>query len=321
MNKKLYQVVLLVALNQFGFAGAAEPIYAKKIAFNSADIHSKEKIRVMLHTSKFSIYPKFNQGAIYLQTPALQGVDPISSLVGTFIAVTMINEANKADRDSAVAFNHHLDDALKTININDEIQKSVAAELAKIGFFDDTQFEIIDNINGLGQAGLIVRIEEKYTLTLASRLYFDSQLKSLCIETSSKIWQKNQTKPIHYSELIYRSEYLNASGKVELQNKWTQNNGELLATKIKEGIQEITGLLANELANKKWGELENTKPLEIETINVYDGKKTKTPFYVLNETPDRLIGRVHSFDSANILSLPKTSVLSSHDLNQLLNGP
>ncbi len=144
-------------------------------------------------------------------------------------------------------------------------------------------------------------------MTLQTRVHFDPQLKSLCLETSSKIWRKNEARPIYFSDLSYASAYLSETSKVDLKKRWVANNGELLKTKIKEGVAEISHMLANDLSANHAIETDSANPVLIETLNNLTNKKIQTTLYAVEDMPDRLIGRLGSPDSSLLWSIPRTN--------------
>lgn len=309
MNK-LIKLSLLISMINLVFSNlvyAEELVYSKNIALKESRINPDEKTRVMLFTSQFSIFPQFNQPAVYLQTPVIQGVDPLSALIGALIGARMVNQFNQSDRDTAIAFNNGLNEALSEININQEIQAALTASLSQHHLFKQLTFEEVGHINELAQAGLLIKIEEPSTLTLSTRVYFDAQLKSVYLETNTKIWKKNETKPIYFSELNYSSAYLTESSKSELRGRWIADHGALLKAKIREGIVEITHMLIQDLLENQTVETASQHPLVIETLNANTSKKLKTTLYKLEETPDRLIGRLGAPDSSILASIPKTN--------------
>lgn len=278
----------------------------KRIILNKDNLNPDDQIRVMLYTSKFSIYPQLNQPATFIQAPA--SGDPLASLVGAFIAVALINESNKSDRDSAINFNKDLNNALISININEELKLAIQTELSENDSFKKLEFEELTHINELAQAGLITKIEEKTILTLATRVHFDAQLKSLCFETNAKIWRKNETKPLYFTELSYSSAYLQESNKGELKKIWTLNNGELLIAKIKEGIADISHMLAKDISLNHQLVTDTLKATPIKTINTTTNKEMQTTLFVVEEFPNRLIGRLGSPESSLLTSIPKTNI-------------
>lgn len=309
MNK-LIKLLFLITITGLIFSNAVyaeDLVFSKNIALDKKRINADEKTRVMLFTSKFSIFPQFNQPAVFIQTPVLQGVDPLAALIGALIGAKMANQLNETDRDTVIAFNNGLTQALSGININQEIETALAASLPQHPLFQKLSFEEVGHINELAQAGLLIKIEEPSILTLATRVYFDAQLKSVCVETNTKIWKKNEARPIYFSELNYSSSYLAESSKSALREKWIANQGDLLKTKIREGITEITHMLAQDLLENPSIESISQHPVLIETLNANTSKKLKATLYRIEETPDRLIGRLGAPSSSILSSIPKTN--------------
>jgi hypothetical protein len=300
-------VLTLLIFGMVNIVNAEDQSLPKRIFLNKNSINPEEQTRVMLYTSKFSIYPQLNQPAMFIQMPV--SGDPLASLVGAIVAVTFINESNKSNRDSAINFNNDLNLALlSSININDELKLALQTELSKNESFKKLEFEEVGHINELSQAGLLTRIEEKSTLTLATRVHFDAQLKSLCFESSAKIWRKNEAKPIYFTDLSYSSANLTESNKVDLKQKWVSNNGELLISKIREGIAEIAHMLAIDLSKEHELEADALHPTSIKAINTTTSKEMQTTLYIVEELPNRLIGRLGTPDSSLLTSIPKTNL-------------
>ncbi len=302
----IFAMLVLGMINLLNTANAEEQPIIKRIFLTKNSINPEEPTRVMLYVSKFSIYPQLNQPAIFIQTPASS--DPLASLVGAIVAVSFINESNKSDRDSAINFNTNINNALSSININDELKIAIQTDLSKNETFKKLEFEEAGHINELSQAGLLTRIEEKSILTLATRIHFDTQLKSLCFESSAKIWRKNEAKPIYFTDLNYSSAYLLETNKNDLKKKWISNGGELLTSKIREGITEISHMLANDLSGSHELQADSLHPTSIKTMNTSTNKEMQTTLYTVEELPNRLIGRLGSPDSSLLTSIPKTNI-------------
>ncbi|HEY8118151.1 MAG TPA: hypothetical protein VIE91_02815 [Methylophilaceae bacterium] len=314
MTKLLGACLTTITLLLATFCHADDLASEKRICLNSNSIGPDQKSRVMLFTSKFSIYPQFNQPTVFLMQPAIQGVNPLAAMVGAIAGTLIVNGSNTSTSNSAAAFNNELNSALASININAELRSAIETELSKNESFKKLEFEEVAHINDLSQAGLLTRIEEPSTLTLATRIYFDAQLKSLNVESSAKIWKKNEVKPVYFSELVYSSPYLAESSKADLRQKWVSNNSELLLTKIREGIVEISRMLASDISSKPVTDSNEIHPMMVEITNANTSKKLKTTLYAVQEMPDRLIGRLGSPDSSILTSIPRTNfaVLSSN---------
>jgi len=306
----LIVVVLLFAASASAVAGDEPLPYAHRIAFNKSQVNAEDKTRIMLYTSKVSIFPQFNQPAMFVQNTTAQGSSgaAAAAALGNLLGALLMNHFSAADRDAAVAFNHQLEAVLATIDINNEIKASVQAELSKTAFFKKIEFESVEHVNELSQAGLLTRIEEPTILTLATQVHFDEGLKTLCLGSSIKIWRKNEVQPIYFSDLNYTSAYQHASKDDELRKRWVANDGELLKEKIREGIAEVTRLLVQELSASHSSESDSNFQLFIETLNPKTNKKVQAPFYVQEDMPDRLVGRLGAPDSSLLASIPKANV-------------
>lgn len=287
-------------------ASSQELAFAKHIYLDKSNLIFSGKTRVMLYSSPFSIYPPYNQSGGYIAIPAVQGVDPVSSLVGAIVGAAIINETNKAERDKAVRFNQEIDRVLTGLNINENFQTALQNRFEHDNWLQIREYEPVSHINELAQPGLLVRIEEDSILTLQTKVHFDSQLKSLWVEASAKLWRKNQARPIYFSEISYASPQLAESQKQDLQKKWIEQDGTLLIERIKEGIAEVARLLAMDLELKSDEPLSN-EPLKIEAFTTRSSKPIMTEFYPIEDTPNRMIGRLGASDSAVLASMPKSN--------------
>lgn len=314
---KSLHVIIYVLIIHFIFAThtyAEELVFNKYIALDDKRIDPHEKTRVMLFSSQFSIFPLFNQPAVFIQSPALQGVDPLAGMLGAIIGVSLANKHNESERNLAIEFNDGLSNALKQIDINKEIESNLVKRLEQNTLFNQLTFEPVSNNNELAQAGLLIKIQEPSIITLSTKTYFDAELRSLYIETNSKVWKKNEVRPIYFSEISVSSAYIQESSKTELRKKWIENEGELLKTKIREGIGEVTKLLVNDLMKYNAFDALTQDPTSIEITHANTGKKIKAKLYKVEESPDRLIGRLGAPDSSILTSIPLSNVklINSH---------
>ncbi|HEY7986589.1 MAG TPA: hypothetical protein VIE17_06680 [Methylophilaceae bacterium] len=302
-------------------------VFPMRIAFNNSGVDADGKTRIMLYSSKFSIYPQFSKPPTYYQ--GYQNYQSsgrhsgggggggagvaLAAAVITVLGAMYLNHLNDVDRGEAAKFNSELEAALATIDINKELQQSLQTELSKVDRFKQMDFESVEHVNDLSQAGLLIRIEEPTILTVAVNVHFDEELKSLCVGANTKVWRKNNAVPIYFSDLDYTSAYLNGAKPEDLRKQWMGNDGELLKAKIREGIAEVTRMLVKELTVKATPvngvpPPDDTYALSIETINPATNKKCQAPFYVSEDMPDRLVGRLGSPDSSLMASIPKRNV-------------
>ena len=309
----LFLVFTCSVLCRFNLALAEDkPSFASRIPFKKNQLNADEKIRVMLHISKSSIYPQFNQPAVFLQStnaPAGSGGAGVAAaIIVDIVGVLIANHLSEADRDEAVKFNHQIETAIASIDINSEFKASLQNELSKLEQFKKTEFESVEHLNELSQAGLIARIEEPTILTLATRIHFDEELKTLCFSTNAKVWRKNEVVPIYLGDLNYLSAYLHGANTEDLKKKWAADNGRLLKDKISEGVAEVTRLLVQELSADDTKPADITTQMFVETLNPNTNKKIQAPLYILEDMPDRLIGRLGAPDSSLVASIPKVNV-------------
>lgn len=305
---RVISIVLTVNLFLPTFVQAEELIFSKRVTFKKDRVSDREQVRLMLYTSPFSIFPQFNQPATYIQTPVIQGIDPLSSMIGTFIGVAILNKMNQSEKDAAVSFNNDLKNSFSNFDINEEFITSLSHAVDKHPSFKQLNVEKVNHINELAQAGLLIKVTEPTILTISNRIYFDVQLKSVYVEANTKVWKKNEARPIYFSDISYSSDSIEGLSKDKLRQKWTENEGELLKEKIKEGINSITTLLMSELTEIQDGtKLESSKIL-IEMQNPNNEKKLATSLYLYLEEPNRLTGRLGSPDSSLLASLPKANI-------------
>lgn len=298
-------MVLTTLLNPLPILAKDEFTFDQRIQINKEKVHYEEPLRVMIYSNPFSIYPQFNQPAAYIQTPVIAGVDPLSAMIGAFISVAAINQINQSEKDAAVLFNQNLTNTMSTLDVNNVFQSQLVSQLN--ASFKQVNFEEVLKSNSLAQAGLLVRIEEPTILTLSNHIYFDAQLRSVLVETNAKVWKKNESRPIYFTELSYASENLTESSKDVLKRMWVENDGILLKEKIKEGINAISKMLINDLSSiKNESELSSSF---IEFNNPNNAKTINTIIYVdktEQENLNRTIGRLGSPDSSRLMSIPKS---------------
>ena len=306
VRRLIFNLLYLSLFIQTGIspAFAADLTGSKKVSLKTDVLHAENTTRVMLYSTDFSIYPKLNQSPMYLGNQYPPGTSPAAAVVGAILAGMLITKVSDVERDSTIAFSNQIHEALSAININDELESSLRAELLKNEALKNLEFEQVVHIHDLAQPGLLIRIQEKTILTLATYINFDAKLQSLCLTTTAKLWLKDVSTPAYFSDLSYASPTLSETGKSDLRQKWTANSGELLCKRIKEGIAEIAYMLAKDLTDKSSTQT-SPSAIKMEVITPSSGKKVETLFYALEEKPERLIGRPDSLDSSLLMSIPK----------------
>jgi hypothetical protein len=273
----------------------------KRIAL-AEKIPQDETMRVMLYSNEFSLYPRLNRGPIYVPYQGVPGASAGQAALGAAIGMMFVNRLNSSERGQALAFKEQIDEALAQLDIKDELESALAAELQQ-GGHQHLEFEHVIRGYELAQPGLLNRIAEKNILTLAAEVSFDGELRALCIRASAKLWRKEQTRPLYYSELSYLSPSLQEASQKELRAHWVNNNGELLRTRIQEGLAEVAHMLALDL--KASDDVTSLATVNREIVSPLSGKKVKTDFYTVEEKPGRLMGRPDSLDSSLLMSIPQ----------------
>lgn len=307
MLKNLALLLLLVTTS----LQAEESNYQHSIIMDIPAFQEKANaLHIMTHTSKFSIFPISRHNAAFIQTPQMPGVDPISSLVGALIATSIINSQNAKENDAAARFNAELSSILQSIDINQEfsaaLQKKLSEHLANTQF----EFENVDSRNTLNQAGLLVRIKQNYILTFENRIYFDSKLQSLCFETSPRLWMKEKVNPLYLSEIKYISQQVIGQDKSLLKASWTQNDGDRLKQSIRDGVQTSVEMFTQDFLGKTWKTGPESATSQISFTDTHSGKTTTNNLLTLTETPDRITGRMYAYDAAQLISIPKSQIIS-----------
>jgi len=290
---------------------AEENNYQHSIAMEIPSFQEKaDALHIMTYTSKFSILPISRHNAAFIQTPQVPGADPLSSLVGALIATSIINSQNSKENDAAAKFNAELSAILQSIDISQEFSTAVEKKLTEHLANTQFEFENVDSRNTLNQAGLLVRIKQNYTLTFENRIYFDSKLQSLCFETSPRLWVKDKVNPFYLSEIKYISHQTISQDKNLLKTSWTQNNGERLKQSIRDGMQVSVEMFAQDFLDKTWKTGPTSAVKEISFIDTHSGKTSKNSLFPLAETPDRIAGRMFAHDAAQLISIPKSQIIS-----------
>jgi hypothetical protein len=311
LGLKMYKKLALLLLCIVTSLQAEELNYQHSIAMDIPSFHEKaDALHIMTHTNKFSILPVSRHNAAFIQTPQVPGADPISSLVGALIATSIINGQNARENDAAARFNADLAAILQSMDINQEfsaaLQEKLSEQLANTQF----EFEHVDSRNTLNQAGLLVRIKQNYILTFENRLYFDSKLQSLCFETSPRLWVKDKVNPFYLSEIKYISHQLIGQDKNLLKASWTQNGGERLKQSIRDGVHVAVEMFIQDFLDKTWKTGPASTVREISFIDTHSGKASKNQLFLLAETPDRIAGRMFAHDAAQLISIPKSQLIS-----------
>lgn len=305
-NKTLFLLVAaLLCFTASAWADETEVTPIKRIRLE-ANIDRNEAMRVMLYSNEFSLYPKLTSGPIYLSNQAPPGVSGGAAALGTIIGMMFVNKMNASERETALQFKRQIDHALAELDIKSELKNALATELQKEELSDHLEFESVVRGHELAQPGLLTRITEKNILTLATAVSFDAELRAICIRGSAKLWRKDQTKPLYYSELNYASQRFEETGLKDLRARWSSDNGEMLRSRIKEGLAEIAHMLLLDL--KTAPNVDESSLLvfaNLEVISPFTGKKIKTSFHTVEENSERLIGRPDSPDSSLLMSLPR----------------
>lgn len=311
VGQKMYKNLALLGLLIAPHLHAEENHYQHSVAMEIPEFHEKvDALHIMMHTNQFSLLPISRHNAAFIQTPQVAGVDPISSLVGAFIATSLINSQNSKENDAAARFNSELNSILQSININQEFSLALQKQLLR--HFANTRFEFesVDSRNSLNQAGLLVRIKENYILTFENRIYFDSKLQSLCFETSPRLWVKDKVNPFYLSEIKYISDQVISQDKTYLKASWTQNGGERLKQCIRNGLQVSAEIFTQDFIDKNWKTGPGSTVREISFIDSHSGKTSQNHLFPLTETPDRIVGRMFAHDAAQLISIPKSQIIS-----------
>lgn len=301
--------LLLIALSTT--INAEEISYQHSIAMDiPAFLEKVDTLHVMTHTSKFSIFPVSRHNAAYITTPQAPGADPISSLVGALIATSIINSQNSKENDATARFTAELSAILQTIDISQEFSLALKRTLSERLTNAQFEFESVESRNTLNQAGLLVRIKQNYILTFENRIYFDSKLQSLCFETSPRLWIKDKVNPFYLSEIKYISHQVISQDKSLLKISWTQNDGERLKQSIRDGVQASVDMFTQDFLDKTWKTGPESIAREVSFIDTHSGKTTKNNLFPLVETSDRIAGRMFAHDAAQLISIPKSQIIS-----------
>lgn len=307
----MYKNLALLALLIIKTLHAEESNYPHSIAMDIPAFHEKvDALHIMTHTNKFSILPISRHNPAFIQTPQVPGADPLSSLIGAFIATSIINGQNSRENDAAARFNADLSAILQSIDINHEFSAALQKKLSEYLVNTQLEFESVDSRNTLNQAGLLVRVKQNYILTFENRIYFDSTLQSLCFETSPRLWIKDKVNPFYLSEIKYISNQVISQDKSILKTSWTQNGGERLKQSIRDGVQVAVEMFAQDFLDKSWKTGPESAPREISFIDTHSGKANKSNLFPLSETPDRIAGRMFAHDAAQLISIPKSQIIS-----------
>jgi hypothetical protein len=277
---------------------ATEITPIKRIALME-EIPQDEPLRVMLYSNEFNLYPRLNRGPIYVPYQNVAGASAGQAALGAAIGMMFVNRLNSSERAQALAFKSQIDEALAQLDIKGELEHALSAELL-LGEQPLLAFEHAVRGHELAQPGLLTRIAEKNILTLATEVSFDTELRAIAIRSSVKLWRKEQTRPLYYTELSYLSPRLPETSQKDLRARWVNDGGALLRTRIQEGLAEVAHMLALDLKS----ETTSSAPANREIVSPFTGKKVKADFYAVEEKPGRLVGRPDSPNSSLLMSIP-----------------
>lgn len=275
----------------------------QRIALQSGQVNAEDQTRVMLFSHHFSLLPSNKQNGLYLGNTLPPNVTPAAGALGMVIGTWLINHQASQEATAAMNFKTQVEQHLQEINITEELQQSLHAALMGTEQFKDLAFEHAKRSFELAQPGLLVRIEEKQIMTLATSVSFDHAMKAILISAQAKLWLKNQSAPIYSSDFSYVSPAIAANGVEAQRSAWLANQGQALKDRIRQGIQELSWMVAQDM-HPAQNELE----VLMENIQLTDpttGKSNKVNFYQTLNKPERLIGRSGTQESALMLSIPR----------------
>lgn len=289
-------------LTSHALAAELQPVI-ERIALHVDQYSAEDQTRVMLFSHSFSLLPSNKQSGLYLGNTLPPNVTPAAGAIGIVLGTWLVNQQVSQEATAAMNFKTQIEQHLQEINITEEIQQALHAALVNSEQFKQLTFEHAKRSYELAQPGLLVRIEEKQIMTLATSVSFDHAMKAILINAQAKLWLKDQSQPIYSSDFSYVSPAIAATGTEAQRTAWLANQGQALKERIRQGIQELSWMVAQDM-HPAQDELQ----VLMENIQLTDpatGKSSKVNFYQTMNKPERLIGRSGTQESALMLSIPR----------------
>lgn len=201
-----------------------------------------KSLHVMLCTNKIALLQAHGGAVFSGPIQRAPGASAGATFLGTVIGVLLVgNYANKGIPEET-EFRRQLSNRLVTIDFEKLVNEQYQTGLAGLGKRGGTVWEVMSDSSDMEQAGLLVRIAEKNTLTLDATIQVDSKIGNLTLITSVNVWQKNLATPVFSQSLSNKLEP-EANGP---RNRWTEDNGERLAGALRQSIdQSVETLLTS----------------------------------------------------------------------------
>lgn len=287
----------------------AETRILRRVAL-AEDLDPNVGLRLMQYTSTFSLLPQRNVvGGNYTNNTAPPGTSAGAATAGNIIGMLIVKGITQSEQTRVHEFREKLEGELSQIDIAAELSNEINTVFQQAAFKQLAVEKVMEPAN-LEQAGLLVRIPEDKIVTLVTSCYFDSAQRSVHLSTAVRVWKKDFAKPIYFTEMRYSSPSLEDGGTADLRSQWTDNNGALLIGYLREGVREVGRMLRLDLLKLGNAGLAPS-PVYANWTQPQDGKKVSTAFYLLDDRPERIIGRPYSPEAGLLVSIPRDVALAA----------